>query len=85
MVINIVPNALAHSDWDAHFDPWTDGRDRRAAGPAYTQWLVNLLVEAHRSGAARDSPLHLRSLISSPNIVFPSSKGDACVVASRPQ
>ena len=45
MVINIVPNALAHSDWDAHFDPWTDGRDRRAAGPAYTQWPGNLLVK----------------------------------------
>jgi len=66
MVINIVPDALAHSDWDAHFDPWTDGPDRRAAGPAYTQWLVNLLVEAHRSGTARGSPLHLRTSISFP-------------------
>jgi len=86
MVINIVPNGLAHSDWDAHFDPWTDGRDRRAAGPADTQWPVNLLVKARRSGAARDSSLYLQSLISSPNLMSsPPSKGDACVVTSRPQ
>ena len=84
-MIDIVSAASAQSDWDAHSGSVTDGRDRRAARPADTQWPVNILVEAHRSGAARDSPLHLRSLISSPNIVFPSSKGDACVVASRPQ
>lgn len=81
-MIDIVSAASAQSDWDAYFGSVTD---RRAAGPADTQWPINLLVEAHRSGTPRDSPLYLQSLISSPNIVFSSSKGDACVVASRPQ
>ncbi len=33
MMTNIMSDASAQSDWDAHFNPWIDGRDLRAAGP----------------------------------------------------